>query len=123
MSKIDKALLASMVQAGTPRHMIARAFGVSASAVTQACDRLGLSGARIPEGWDVIHGDAPDSVPASCPHGVGGGEFWTRGRDLEVWETGGRYAAIADLARKFGKSSAVILARWHKLRAAKGGAA
>ena len=41
---------------------------------------------------------------------------WTRGRDLALAETGGVYANMADLARKWKISMQHVMARWHRMR-------
>jgi len=91
-------------------------FGLSTSAITELRRKLGLP----PRGKDCYAKPAKDApaeaeirLPYMAPH-----PFWTPARDLAVLQTAGVYRAIEALARDLGKPAAVILQRWHRLRAA-----
>lgn len=48
------------------------------------------------------------------------GAVWTDAQDDALRETGGRYQAMAQLSRKWGRSTRHLIARWHLLRAKQG---
>ena len=42
-------------------------------------------------------------------------EGWSKTLDRRLFETGGRYAALTEFARRRGKTLAAVQARWHKI--------
>lgn len=104
---------------------IGAVFGVSGTAVSRAAARYDLperkAGSRVKKTTTRPSLVSPPSqltvLAARRDAGaVWTTEFWTLERDALVLQTKGKYAAIAQLGRDWGRSSIVITRRWHVLR-------
>ena len=107
---IDEAV--RMSAEGMSQTRIAAHFGVTPSAVFHALTKVrhresrAASRKRPPS--------APPPAPAidrAPPH-----PYWTPERDLSVYATAGRHAALSALAAALGKRIAFVQQRWHQLR-------
>lgn len=114
------------------RADLAKALGVSSQSVTEVKSQFKLP-ARLGfyasvdldekrRAWLAAKEDAQraEEAKAAAPAVpvVSGPPFWTRERDAQVFATGGRYSAIADVAAELGKPVRYVQARWHLLKVA-----
>ena len=123
----DEGLFRELWEGGVATKEIAGRFGVTGPSVTRAARRLGFP-ARVhlrgigkavlsedgsgPEGpAKPLSARRPDPVHALPT------DFWTAAKDVLVFQTQGRYAAVNALARRLGVAPARIVARWHLVRA------
>lgn len=136
---MDSDLLFKMWTANWPPTVIGEWFGVTDSAVRNSCRRNGLSNRQsgdvmkagfqlrnskltlaqhvdlLQRGqWGQVVDDDPQP-PAATPTFNPPG--WDVRHDGQVYETKGRYEAMARLSNRLGIPQSRILARYHQLRA------
>lgn len=127
----DVATLKALWAGDGPTREIGVQLGVKMGVVYGTAKRLGLpprthSFARMSTHYHrrrkaeerAVAEEAPvvltlKSLPAF--QGVGN---WSWERDLQILQTGGRYAEIAHLAEQWGIPTTRVVARWHLVRAA-----
>lgn len=120
MTATEDAAFARLWDFGVTSVELMETFGLKkVSSVTSVRTRLGLPprgpGPKVKVSEVAVASAATEKVkvPVLPPH-----PFWTAERDLAVLATGGVYRKVAVQAQKLGKPHAVVMQRWHRLRAA-----
>lgn len=85
-------------------RLVPKALAALRADYDAACTARAAEAARV----DVV-----GAVPV-----VPGPPFWTLGRDVKVFATGGRYEALRCVADDLGQPVQAVQARWHRLKAA-----
>ena len=98
---------------------IAEFYGAHQSSISNAARRFELrrrtGGSK--RRFEAVPAQVEDRL-APTPKDVPGSPFWTFEFDGDVWETQGSWAGISNLAKEWGCMTALVTARWHKLKAA-----
>jgi len=122
--KIDLEQMKKYLKAGLTNRQMAELFGVSRSAITGAKTRLMKAGETpdtrpqaqrrgFHKGRAMREAQAEEAEEAMPPDLPGP---WTTEQDVAIFRTEGRYADLSALAEKWGKPSASVTLRWHRLR-------
>lgn len=107
--ELDGPLLRELVRQGLSMTEIGRRTGYGKSVVIRACERFGVgrpAGRRTRTAGAVV--EAAPQVSAS------------QDRRASLIATGGRYAALADWAVRFGVSGRQAMVEWHRVRGSAG---